>query len=498
MDVQELKPMFQKLGIADNGDVYRIINTRDKFKAFCQLGSPALPDFTLHNVNHSDNLINILCNLKAKLKFQLNPREAYLLVTSVYLHDLGMFFDPSRFRKELLNNFKITLQPLLCKPDNEQKNTPCDSLDNYLVSNMPESEQIRSIHHLLSVYMFRNNPTSFGIESDDVKYLNPICRGHRKTNLNTDEISCNCYGDIKNVRIALLATLLRISDEFDFEANRAPRELFDHAAYRFLEKPESLSHWIKHRLIDDPKIVFPKGKSGKGNILRCNVTIQIPNDLLLNGVDYKSFFKAFYEYQIKGANQNLDKKLLPSQVLRDLKIDGIEIILSGYSDAGIQALLPEPIREQITKTQSVDWESFEIELKKSHSKDEVNQVENQEELVNTENEITSTTLNAINNFSAVNSTSELRKLLEEGKEKEIILAPVEFEGPFTVFQPISIRTKGGRAILSSKEGPVINILSDWLRLENIDLQSPDSPIQFETLQSYKNLEFINVTIRIAP
>ena len=65
--------------------VWRVEEARNYLSQMDSLGTPLMPDFTLHNHNHSDNVVLLLAWLHDQFRYKLNDHEAYLLAASAYL-----------------------------------------------------------------------------------------------------------------------------------------------------------------------------------------------------------------------------------------------------------------------------------------------------------------------------------------------------------------------------------------------------------------------------
>jgi hypothetical protein len=209
-----VKEALRQLGVSEDR-IWRVKEARIYLEAMSSTGAPSLPDFTLHNYTHSDNVILLLARLQDNFEFELSEYEAYLLTTSAYFHDLGMFFSSARFQHDILPNLTQALR--FCPNDR------CDQIDSYRLEGRGIGQQIRETHHLLSAYMILNDESLRNIvQRDDLLFLIAICRGHRKANLR--ERGCTCYqsepvaGDV--VRIGFLAALLRLADALDFRRDR--------------------------------------------------------------------------------------------------------------------------------------------------------------------------------------------------------------------------------------------------------------------------------------
>ena len=123
-----------------------LIGVRETLRNLASSGISTSPDFTLHNEIHSDNIVLLLSRLAGYLTEPLSEYEAYLLIASAYLHDVGMFFSEEQFDEEIINDVAKALS--FCPND------LCDCSSNYeTVATKPIGFQIRAMHHLLSAYL---------------------------------------------------------------------------------------------------------------------------------------------------------------------------------------------------------------------------------------------------------------------------------------------------------------------------------------------------------
>ena len=311
-----IKRTLVQLGVERVGDVKKI---REYLTEIASLGTPLLPEFTLHNQVHSDNLVLLLGRLKKEFGLKLNGYEAFLLAASAYLHDLGMFFDGGAFEEEILPDPAASLS--FCPK------RLCDTVENYQLFGLDTGAQIRETHNLLSAYWLYHRTPVDGITDDDRPYLMAICRGHGKANLR--ERGCWCYRTIphdgEEIRVGLLASLLRLVDAMDFHSNRAPTRIFQKNAATFLKNPVSLSHWIKHYFVQDPFVV--KNNEGGNPILKCTVYFSVPTKKL-NGVRYLDFFRPLFDRHIREARKwGFDVNEYPPDLTTALAINDIKLVL---------------------------------------------------------------------------------------------------------------------------------------------------------------------------
>ncbi len=216
------------------------------------------PEYTLHDIYHSENVItNLDLLIPDILKENLNIYEIYFLVASAYLHDIGMV------------NF-----PRLVK-------------ESEIVEKDDWVEHIRNNHHLRSEEFIAENYKDLMIDdSHQATIIGRICRGHRKENLSDMNLfDPNLIYTKYPINIALLSSLLRIADEFDLTFERAPLIVYEHVPPR---NEISNYEWQKHLKItgvakhpEDPLIIKCSARCENSNIHRAlmNLEIKINNEL---------------------------------------------------------------------------------------------------------------------------------------------------------------------------------------------------------------------------
>ena len=344
-----IEKALRKIGVSKDM-LWRVKEAREYLVAMSSSGAPVLPDFTLHNHTHSDNIILLLARLKSIFEFELNEHEAYVLATSAYVHDLGMFFSEERFRREILPNPGQTLHTC---PQNR-----CDRIENYRLQGKKIGEQIREVHNLLSIVMVQKDTNvRSAVESDDLAYLIAVCRGHRKANLR--EQGCRCYqteplrGDV--IRVGLLAALLRLADALDLYSDRAPKQVFKQRAPDFLNNPSALEHWLKHYFVTDPYVAR---QDHSGNIsLVCTVNFRVPIKQI-GGESYLNFFRPLFEKYITEMNgEDLDINKYPPVFTEALHIAAMQATLAEGQGDGFRDL-PTDIARSIEESGCKDALAF--------------------------------------------------------------------------------------------------------------------------------------------
>ncbi len=172
-----------------------------------------LPAFTEHGLLHIRNILNKTDELLAggSTNKILYPGECFLLLTSLLLHDIG----------QLSHNFIYN-----------------DSIETY------------QKHAQQSEDLILENADKFGLDEHEVSLVAKLCsshglhdyRVHLKEHWNTESL-----GDL---RLHVIAAILRISDLLDLTSSRTPSFIFRQRRLPY----ESKKHWQRHAVITNVKI----------------------------------------------------------------------------------------------------------------------------------------------------------------------------------------------------------------------------------------------------
>ena len=206
--------------------------------------------YTLHGMRHSNAVINILNLLVDGLnpEDQLNEIEIFYLLSSAYLHDVGMQCKYPEDEKEVesrsqLSDKTYTLQDL-----------------------------IRDEHHLRSGRYINENYKTLGLNRIEAGFVGLISEGHRKVNLSSTNYDRQPIG-LEKVRLRLLAALLRLADELDVDFRRAPEEL-----YKFMKDMPAFSRlqWLKHHYTSG--VMIEPIVRGSKRVLYIEINCQYPTE----------------------------------------------------------------------------------------------------------------------------------------------------------------------------------------------------------------------------
>lgn len=252
--------MIPKLSGATKRDVLKHI--REQCSKFWSRGLINYPDFTLHGIEHSENVIGTLGQLIKESTQNFNAVELFLLEAAAYLHDIGMLLDLDSFIEERAKEqwgltWEDTRRKVItdfCRDPEYADET--HKVEKFLADEKlarpkvaRDGELVRELHHIFGDHLIRKWARDLQIyEDDEYLYIARISRGHRSVDL-----ASNIYQDTllrrQHIRVGILAALLRVADETDYSVNRIILSHFEMYQGRLLRSPASLGHWIKHYYI---------------------------------------------------------------------------------------------------------------------------------------------------------------------------------------------------------------------------------------------------------
>lgn len=231
--------------------------------------TPFLYTFTDHGIEHSERMLRCInefltvCNKKNLL----NEYECYVLVSSIYLHDIGI----QESKKDVLYKFSKTVNLIF----NDKIDIP---------------KFVRDNHHLISSYLikedFKKNKQALVFDGDQKlgEYICYVVESHGIDFSQKDDIYKNYIYRDKTIRVKLLSVLLCLADSFDCDIRR-----IDPNRFQYVELPEiSRIHWIKHLYVNGIKF-------GKHLI---TISYTFPDTVDSEKESYKKFFCLETEYWI--------------------------------------------------------------------------------------------------------------------------------------------------------------------------------------------------------
>lgn len=309
--------------IASKGLKNSLAQIRESAEAIWSNEAPRIiQGFTDHGFDHCLRLINYASQLLCANKgTSLADEEIYLLIAGIYLHDIGMQCDVSKFplikekAAEFGANFKI-----------EFTNT------NASQYSQTEQIEIRKNHQYLSAawidIAFRTSETALGksiqsVPNEILLDLIEICKYHSKLNI----LECPLQFTISTKgRKQFIAALVRFSDELDVDKNRVSIE----TVMNFSMEPQNAYYWWLHHLT---KIEI------NDNVLVLRVRLN-PADY----VSYSSFINETYIEQFRKKNK---------PVLDILNNNSIPIFISSESEAVSYTYAPKLPGEIVKAIQEI-------------------------------------------------------------------------------------------------------------------------------------------------
>jgi tetratricopeptide (TPR) repeat protein len=278
--------------------------------------------YTNHAMMHSGRIAdNIVRLLSMNEKTQLSEKELYLLIASIYLHDIGMKCDIKKFIE-----IKRLAEQMGARFNIEFKDDVIDKYDDN------EKKAILENHQYLSAawirYAFQSQKTLLGnaaskIPASLVSDLMEICKFHSKLPIS----SCGMVSlNDPTVRVQYIAALLRFADELDMERNRAS---FNRMEALRLDPYNAIYMWLHNLTV----ITYPSP-----NVVVLRIT--------LNKEDKIKYGKLIYDKFI------IEFQTINYPTITILRQNGIPIAMSAESGI-IEDLnadpLPEDIKDSLNK-----------------------------------------------------------------------------------------------------------------------------------------------------
>lgn len=181
--------------------------------------------YTSHGIDHSENVEGIADKLISdQLKDEMNVEEIFILLCSIYFHDVGM--------------------ALLAKGKG------ADGADDYF----KQVDEARRMHSAKTASFMIQKYEEFGLTAPQAEIIGQICKAHsdiknedgtkiytfKEIMERSDEVNI----DITPIRIKFLAAILRLADELDITSRRAPGKRMEIAGLPTISQIE----WMKHQI----------------------------------------------------------------------------------------------------------------------------------------------------------------------------------------------------------------------------------------------------------
>lgn len=207
-------------------------------------GSKFLHFFTLHNVEHSIELIRMSLKMMIACSyFKLTSKECYLLFMSCYLHDISLVFYPNIYTYTTKNREGMVAEGL----DEQVIIRHYKCVDSYFEG------LIRNSHQMDSARFILNNKSLNFLDDNSREDIAKISRAHGESldkvfvPRGTDDRSLDKDGEL--IHITKLRILLCLVDCLDMREDRVSPAYLESAYDRMPDI--SKFHWISHLAIAD-------------------------------------------------------------------------------------------------------------------------------------------------------------------------------------------------------------------------------------------------------
>ena len=187
----------------------RLEEIQNKIKPLLNRTTNVNIDFTEHDVNHALRVEAFYSICIPNIEEILTEDEKYLLIISTLIHDIGMV---GRSKHRLEENYDT---------------------------------EIRNSHNYRSGDFIIDYHRELGVMDREARVIRKIAEGHRLVDLSSIT-NLQPFGMGNNIRIRLLAALLRLCDELDLLEERAPQLVQEYLNVN----PESAKHFVLHRTFD--------------------------------------------------------------------------------------------------------------------------------------------------------------------------------------------------------------------------------------------------------
>lgn len=242
----------KRTSLIDHEISKNITSVVDKVSSLLERIPINMPEFTLHNANHSIHVIkNIEDLIPPETLEQLNAIEISILIYAAYLHDIGMI-SSSDERKQIVktSEFKKLLtsdEELYEKFEKAKKDGDYEAvldIENKAFTDFLRKNHVERAHKIIKEYELDFEILWKG--TSYYKWVKAVCDSH---GLPVKELKKNDNWPIdvlvrnKPVNVQYLSLVLRLADILDLDSERTPKHLF----YHINPKDEiSIQEWEKH------------------------------------------------------------------------------------------------------------------------------------------------------------------------------------------------------------------------------------------------------------
>ena len=213
--------------------------------------SNTFPTYTLHNHIHAENIVRLMGELLGEKKSDLSSLELFILISSAYLHDIGMAFTDAEkdniHTENMFNNFLEYYPEALLQYEKNDRVPTIELTEWYCRWCHPN----RIFDYLPRI----QNDLRWGTISL-VEVIGTVCssHGHDAKKIKDDNFKSN-FLNVADIKFCSI--ILRLADILDFDNSRSPEDLYKYLELKKRDTNRILVsdvEWRKHLNSDGFKI----------------------------------------------------------------------------------------------------------------------------------------------------------------------------------------------------------------------------------------------------
>lgn len=251
----EVLPIFKKY-IADPKQIDDLILTHRFVNGIWKNGSKFLHFYTLHNEEHSVELIKYCTQITKSIDYlSIKRYDYYILFLACYLHDIAMVIYPNihdfgktnDLESELtVTKWKNNLQMQKINKNSSHSEISSFIIETFEVVNNFFEETIRKNHPKSAAKFIKNQKDLNFLELLVRRIVSDVSKGHGLENKDVYGLRSNAKEDVVSEKYLMI--ILRLADLMDMSKDRVSINILKQSI-RNMPK-ESQFQWISHLAID--------------------------------------------------------------------------------------------------------------------------------------------------------------------------------------------------------------------------------------------------------
>ncbi|MGE5410751.1 MAG: hypothetical protein ACM3MI_07310 [Clostridiales bacterium] len=218
-------------------------------------GSKFLHFYTLHNEDHSIELINNCIKITKTIDYlTIKADDYYILFLCCYLHDISMVlypnlddFNQDNAKTDLIySKWKISVSDLKNIEVTTKTSVKKLILDYYNIVNDHFEYEIRSNHHKTSSRFIRNQVEFDFIDKSKINLIADVCEAHGYNTKDVYKLKSKAKENLHDEKYLMI--ILRLADLLDMSKDRVSINILRQNINNMSDS--SKFHWISHMIID--------------------------------------------------------------------------------------------------------------------------------------------------------------------------------------------------------------------------------------------------------